>query len=103
MAKKEHYPYEYMDSFKKFEEEWLQSKEAFFSNLKEEGMSEKDYEVAKSWWKAQNPRGLSRRLLENGRGVSKRGSEVQKCVQGEVSPRPSPLSFSTWAELGRVI
>ena len=38
------YPYEYMNSFKKFNETKLPSKDKFFSSLKYENISEKDYE-----------------------------------------------------------
>ena len=44
------YPYEYMNSFKKFNETDLPSKDKFFSSLKNEGISEKDYEKAKNIW-----------------------------------------------------
>ena len=42
------YPYEYMDSFKKFNETELLRKNKFFSSLKNEGISEKDYEKARN-------------------------------------------------------
>ena len=38
------YPYEYMDNFKKFYEDKLPDKSKFFSSLKDECISEKDYE-----------------------------------------------------------
>ena len=44
------YPYEYMNSFKKFNETELPSKNKFFSSLKNEDISEKDYEKAKDIW-----------------------------------------------------
>ena len=44
------YPYEYMNSFKKINETELPSKDKFFSSLKNEGISEKDYEKAKNIW-----------------------------------------------------
>ena len=37
------YPYEYMDSFKKFSENKLPSRYTFFSSLKDVCISEKDY------------------------------------------------------------
>ncbi|XP_033112614.1 uncharacterized protein LOC117113400 [Anneissia japonica] len=40
------YPYEYMDSFDKFEEVGLPSKELFYSSLRDEGISDDDYEHA---------------------------------------------------------
>ena len=41
------YPYEYMDSFKKFSEDKLPEKREFFSSLKDKCISERDYERAK--------------------------------------------------------
>ena len=45
------YPYEYMNSWQKFDETTLPAKEAFFSNLNLENISDKDYWVFK--WYAQ--------------------------------------------------
>ena len=50
VKEKEIYPYETMNSFKKFNETKLPSKNKFFSSLKNEGISEKDYEKAKNIW-----------------------------------------------------
>ena len=44
------YPYEYMNSFKKFDEGELSSKGAFFSSLKGKGISETDFFRAKRVW-----------------------------------------------------
>ena len=44
------YPYEYMNSFKKFNETELHSEIKFFSSLKNEDISEKDYEKSKNMW-----------------------------------------------------
>ena len=44
------YPYEYMDSLKKLNEKQLPSKEAFFSKLTGEDVSQDDYEHAKRVW-----------------------------------------------------
>ena len=44
------YPYEYMDSFKKFSENKLPEKCTFFSSLKDQCISEKDYEKANIIW-----------------------------------------------------
>ena len=44
------YPYEYMDSFKKFSEDKLPNKSKFFSSLKDECISEKDYQRANNIW-----------------------------------------------------
>ena len=40
------YPYEYMNSFKKFSEDKLPDRCEFFSSLKDECISEKDYSHA---------------------------------------------------------
>ena len=50
MAKKGVYPYDFMDSFKKFDEQ-LPSKEEFFSILNDKHILDKDYEHAKRVWK----------------------------------------------------
>ena len=44
------YPYEYMDSLERFEETKLPPKEAFYSNLKNEGISDEDYTHAQKVW-----------------------------------------------------
>ena len=40
------YPYEYMNSFKKFNQDKLPDKSKFFSSLKDCGINEKEYERA---------------------------------------------------------
>ena len=44
------YPYEYMNSFKKFEECELPNKDAYFSSLKGKGISDEDYLRAMRVW-----------------------------------------------------
>ena len=44
------YPYEYMDSWDKFEEKRLPSKDEFYSKLNMSGISEKDYQHACKVW-----------------------------------------------------
>ena len=44
------YPYEYMNSFKRFNEDELPDKSKFFSSLKDSGISEKEYQRADSIW-----------------------------------------------------
>ena len=44
------YLYEYMNSFRKFNETKLPSKDKFFSSLENEGVSEKDYKKPKNIW-----------------------------------------------------
>ena len=45
------YPYKYMDSLERFKENKLPPKEAFYSRLTGEGISNEDYERAKKVWK----------------------------------------------------
>ena len=45
------YPYDYMNSFDKFNDEHLPSKEQFYSRLTEEGITNDDYTKAKQIWK----------------------------------------------------
>ena len=52
VKKKGVYPYEYVNSFKKFDEVELPSKSEFFSSLKGVDISEEDYFHAKSVWNA---------------------------------------------------
>ena len=51
VKKKGVYPYEYMDSFKKFKEGKLPDTDCFFSSLKECGISEKEYQRVCNAWK----------------------------------------------------
>ena len=53
MAKKGVYPYDYMDSFKKFKEQ-LPSKEEFYSILNDEHISNEDYQHAQNVWNTFN-------------------------------------------------
>ena len=50
LTKKGVYPYEYMNSFENLEETKLPPKEAFYSKLSDENISDKDYEHAKKVW-----------------------------------------------------
>ena len=43
------YPYVYMDRFKRFSEKKLPGKCKFFSSLKDECISQKDYQRANIW------------------------------------------------------
>ena len=45
------YPYEYMDSLRKLEETQLPPIDRFYSHLTDEGISEEEYEHAKTVWK----------------------------------------------------
>ena len=51
VKRKGFYPYEYMNSLKRFKENKIPPKEAFYSRLTGEGISDEDYEHAKKVWK----------------------------------------------------
>ena len=51
VKKKGIYPYEYLNSFKKFKETNLPDIDKFFSSLKDCGISEKEYQRARDVWK----------------------------------------------------
>ena len=48
------YPYEYMDSWKKFKEESLPDKESFYSKLNNEHITDEDYAHAQKVWSTSN-------------------------------------------------
>ena len=52
------YPYEYMDSWKRFKEESLPDKESFYSELNKEGITDEDYAHAQKVWDALNIKNL---------------------------------------------
>ena len=52
------YPYEYMDSWEKIDETALPSKEAFYSNLNLENISDEDYLHAQKVWEVFEIRDL---------------------------------------------
>ncbi|XP_052779407.1 uncharacterized protein LOC128216784 [Mya arenaria] len=52
------YPYEYMDSFDKFDESELPSKDQFYSTIKKEHISNEDYEHARTVFQTFNMRSL---------------------------------------------
>ena len=51
LTRKGVYPYEYMDSLERLKETKLPPKEAFYSRLNDEGISDKDYLHAQNVWK----------------------------------------------------
>ena len=57
MRRKGVYPYEYMDSWERFEETALPPIESFYSKLYMESISEKDYEHAQQAWDRITPEG----------------------------------------------
>jgi len=51
MSKKGVYPYDYMDSFERFNETKLPTKDKFYSILNDQHVSDGDYKHAKRVWK----------------------------------------------------
>ena len=58
LFRKSVYPYEYMDSWKRFKEESLPDKESFYSELNKEGITDEDYAHAQKVWDALNIKNL---------------------------------------------
>ena len=58
MIRKSVYPYEYMDSWKKFEETGLPPKDAFYSRVNVKGISDQDYEHAQQVWNTMEEKSL---------------------------------------------
>ena len=56
MARKGVYPYDYMDGLERLEETHLPNKEAFYSKLSGEGVSDGDYEYAQRVWEEMDCR-----------------------------------------------
>ena len=56
MKQKGVYPYDYMDSFKKFDDQQLPSKEEFYSILTDEGISDEQYQHDQKVWNTFNMR-----------------------------------------------
>ena len=52
------YPYEYMDSWERFNETELPDKESFYSELNKEGITDEDYAHAQKVWDALNIKNL---------------------------------------------
>ena len=52
------YPYEYIDSWKRFKEESLPDKESFYIKLNKEGITDEDYAHAQKVWCALNIKNL---------------------------------------------
>ena len=51
LTRRDVYPYIYMDSFSRFDEQQLPHKEAFYSDLSKENIKEEDYLFAQNLWK----------------------------------------------------
>ena len=69
MTKKGVYPYDYMNSFKKFEDNKLPKKEDFFSIMNNEHITDEEYQHAQNVWNEPST------LTDNGR-VSRSISQI---------------------------
>ena len=58
LLRKGDYPYEYMNSWKRFNETELPDKESFYSELNKEGITDEDYAHAQKVWDALNIKNL---------------------------------------------
>ena len=58
MKRKGVYPYEYTDSFGRYEEDCLPDQSKYFSSLTGEGITDEDYDHAKEVWKAFGMRNM---------------------------------------------
>ena len=52
------YPYEYIDSWERFDENIIPPKEAFYSKLHLENITDKDYEYVKKVWETSEIKNL---------------------------------------------
>ena len=58
LLSKDVYPYEYMDSWKRFKEDSLPGKESFYSELNKEDITDEDYAHAQKVWDTLNIKSL---------------------------------------------
>ena len=63
MKRKGVYPYDYMDSFDKFNNKNLPSKEKFFCMLSDEHITDEDYEHAQNVWNTFNLKSMGQYLV----------------------------------------
>ena len=88
LIKKGVYPYEYMNSFKRFGERQLPPKESFYSVLSGKGIDEKDWEHGQKVWKTFNCQNLGdyhERLRGNGRcAVGRRFRKFQAALYAKL-------------------
>ena len=54
MSQKDVYPYHYMDSFEKFDQTELPTKEKFYSALNDQHITNEEYNLASKVWKTFN-------------------------------------------------
>ena len=59
LLRKVAYPYEYMDSWERFNEKKLPEKKSFYSELKKEDITDEDYKHAHKVWKTFNIKNLA--------------------------------------------
>ena len=70
------YPYEYMDSFERFNETSLSPKEEFYSTLKMEKVKDEDYEHAKKVWERFGMQTMARFCMERTSKNDKKGARA---------------------------
>ena len=107
MLRKGVYPYEYMDSWERFNETSLPSKDDFYSNLNMEDVNDIGYRHANNVFKrfelenlgqyhdlyVQSDTVLLADVFENFRDM---------CIQG-IRTRPSPFFIITWTSMASVL
>ena len=108
LTRKGVFPYEYMDSFERFNEESLPPKEAFYSKLKMEGISDEDYEHAQRVWESLANVRPSRTtttlyLSHRRRNTRRHLRELQGDMSQSLWFRPSALLHKPRSELGRAV
>ena len=98
-------PYEYMDSFERFNETSLPPKEAFYSTLTDSHISDEDYEHAKKVWEAYECETLGDYhdlyLATDTLLLADVFENFRKNMPEALRLGPSSLLHKPWTELGR--
>ena len=104
MAQKGVYSYDYMDSFDKFNQTTLPTKEQFFSQLNNEFISDDDYKHAKKVWRGFNLKSVGQYydlyLLSNILLLAEVFKKFQENVFTVLQNRPSRLFYISWPIMG---
>ena len=103
MVKKRVYPYDYMDSFKKFKEQ-LPSKEEFYSILNNKQISAEDYKHAQNVWNTFNLKNMAEYhdlyLASDILLLADVFENFRKTCLKYLQTRPLPLFHITWFVMG---